>query len=155
MDFYLKTSKLCDQEAVDKYLAIYGFHLNSEIKIESCLHGVDVSSAPPKGEGVYMHPQVLALGLRLSMTKFVHSVLTFYKVTPSQLSAIAWRTILGFEALCDLYALEACQLEVFSVAYSLRKTIQSARYFFPQSRVEKIIVNMVNSDMVYVILWFE
>ena len=54
--------------------------------------------------------------------------------------------VLGFEAFCDLYAPEACQLEVFSVAYSLRKTTQDARYFFPQSEVEKITVNMVNND---------
>ena len=28
MEFDPKTSKLCDQEAVNKYLANYGFHLN-------------------------------------------------------------------------------------------------------------------------------
>jgi len=80
------------------------------------------------------------------MTKFIHSVLSFYKVAPSQLSAVAWRTVLGFEALCDLYAPEACQVEVFSAAYSLRKTTQGAHYFIPQSGVEKVIVNMVDID---------
>ena len=57
------------------------------------------------------------------MTKCVRSVLAFYKIAPFQLSAVALRTLLGFEALCDLYALEAYQLEVFSVAYLLKKTI--------------------------------
>ena len=33
-----------------------------------------------------MHHQVLALGLRLPMTKFIRNVLIFYKVVPSQLS---------------------------------------------------------------------
>ena len=36
MDFNPKTSKLCDQEAVNKYLASYGFWLNLGIKIEFC-----------------------------------------------------------------------------------------------------------------------
>ena len=61
MDFDPKTSNLRDQEAMNKYLANYGFLLNLGIKIEFCPHGVDVSSAPPKEECVYMHPQVLAL----------------------------------------------------------------------------------------------
>ena len=73
MDFDPKTSKLRDQEAVDRYLASYGFRSNSGIKIEFCPHGVDVSLAPPSREGVYMHPQVLTLGLRLPMTRFVCS----------------------------------------------------------------------------------
>ena len=80
MDFNLKTSKLCDQEAVEKYLTNYEFCLNSGIKIEFCPLTVDVFSTPPKGEGAHMHPQVLALGLKLPMTKFVCNVLAFYTV---------------------------------------------------------------------------
>ena len=80
------------------------------------------------------------------MTRFICSVLPFYQVAPSQLSAMAWRTILGFETLCALYAFEACQREVFSIAYTLRRTTQGARYFVTQSGVEKIIVNMIDSD---------
>jgi len=68
IDFDQKISKLRDQEAVNRYLANYVFHSNPSIKIEFCPYGVDVSSAPPNGEGVYMHPQVLTLGLRLLMT---------------------------------------------------------------------------------------
>ena len=78
-----------------------------------------------------MHPLLLALGLRLPMTKFVHSVLIFYEATPSLLMVVAWRTIMGFEALCNLYALEACQCEVFSTTYLLRKTSHGTRYFTP------------------------
>ena len=81
MDFDPKASKLRNQE-VDKYLASYGFFLNSGIKIELCSHGVDISLASPNG-GVYMYPQVLALGLRLPMMSFFHSILAFYQVTPS------------------------------------------------------------------------
>jgi len=78
--------------------------------------------------------------------KFIRSVLAFYEVASSQLSAVSWSTVLKFKARCDLYTSEACQLEVFSIAYSLRKTIQGARYFIPQSGVEKIIVNMINNN---------
>ena len=80
------------------------------------------------------------------MTRFVHSSLTFYGATPSQLSAMAWRTVLGFEAFCALYVLDACQREVFSIAYTLRRIIQGARYFIFQSGVEKIKINMVDRD---------
>ena len=86
-------------------------------------------------------------GLRLPMMKFVHSVLTFYKAPLSVISG-SWLTVLGFEALCDLYALKVCQLEVFSVAYSLRKTIQGARYFSPKSGVEKLLSTWSTTIMV-------
>ena len=33
-----------------------------------------------------------------------------------------------------------------STTYSLRKTTQGARYFAPQSGIEKVIVNIVNND---------
>ena len=54
--------------------------------------------------------------------------------------------MLGFEALCAMSVLEACQPEVFSATYALRKTSQDARYFVPQSESEKIIINIVDSD---------
>ena len=46
MDFDPKTSKLRDQEAVDRYLANYGFFSNPGIKIEFCPHNVDVFLSP-------------------------------------------------------------------------------------------------------------
>jgi len=46
MDFNSKTSKLFNQEALDKYLTSYGFHLNPGIKNGFCPHGVDISLAP-------------------------------------------------------------------------------------------------------------
>jgi len=72
------------------------------------------------------------------MTKFVRSVLIFYEVAPSQLMAVAWRIVLEFEALCNLYAPEACHREVFNTVYLLRKTIQGTRSFISQSGVEKL-----------------
>jgi len=93
-----------------------------------------------------MHPLVLAVGLRLLMTKFVRSILIFSGVTPSQLTTVAWRTVLGFEVLYNLYALEVCHRKVFNTAYLLRKTTQGARYFILKSGVEKIIVNMIDND---------
>ena len=43
-----------------------------------------------------------------------------------------------------MYAPEVCQCEVLSIVYVLRRTIQGAHYFVPQSGVEKIIVNMLD-----------
>ena len=56
IDFDPKTSRLRNQEEVDKYPTKYGFRLNLGIKVEFCPHGVDVSQAPPN-DGVYMHPR--------------------------------------------------------------------------------------------------
>ena len=63
IDFDPKISRLHNQEEVDKYLTNYGFCLNPGDKIEFCPYGVDVSLVP-SNDGVYMHPQVLALELR-------------------------------------------------------------------------------------------
>ena len=93
-----------------------------------------------------MHPQILALELKLPLTKFVHSILTYYRIPPSQLSRVAWRFVLGFEALCALIVLDAYRHEAFIIAYALRKTAQDVCYFVPQSGCENIIVNMVDSD---------
>jgi len=73
----------------------------------------------------------LALGLKLPMTKFVLSVLAFYKIAPSQLLGVVWRTVLEFKALCILSVPDVCQREVFNAAYALRKTNENARYFVP------------------------
>ena len=86
MDFDPKTSRLHNKE-VDKFLANYDFRLNSEIRIKFSPHGVDVSLASPN-DGIYMHPQVLALELRLPMTRFVRSALIFYQ--PALLSFWQW-----------------------------------------------------------------
>jgi len=110
------------------------------------LNDIDISSVPPDKEGVYMHPLVLALGLRLPMTKFICSILVFYKVAPSQLTVVAWCKVLEFEALCNLYGPKACQYEAFSTAYLLRKTSHGTQYFTTLCGVEKIIVNIVDSD---------
>jgi len=77
MDFDPKTTRLHSQEDVDKYLKKYGVALFPGIKVEFCLLDTIFGLSPPNG-GVYMHPQVLALGLKLLLTKFVRSVMTFY-----------------------------------------------------------------------------
>jgi len=82
MNFDPKTSKVPNQENVNKYLVRYGVCLNPWIKVEYGPHSVDVSQTSPSGS-VSMHPQLLALELRLLMMRFIRSVLTFYRVTPS------------------------------------------------------------------------
>ena len=56
------------------------------------------------GGGVYFHPQVLAFGVHLPLSIFVHRVLTYYDFTPTQLTPSAWRTLLAFETLCVDFA---------------------------------------------------
>ena len=46
MDFDPKTSRLRNQEDVNKHLARYEVCLNPGIKVEFCPHGIDVSHAP-------------------------------------------------------------------------------------------------------------
>ena len=38
---------------------------------------------------VNMHPQILALGLKLPLTKFIRNILTYNMITHSQLSGVA------------------------------------------------------------------
>jgi len=84
IDFDPKTSRIHNQEEVDTYLANYGFRLNIGIKIEFSPHSVNIFLAL-LNDGVYMHPHVLALGLRLQITRFIRSILTFYRIAPFQL----------------------------------------------------------------------
>ena len=76
-----------------------------------------------------MQPQILALGLKLSLTKFACSVLSHFRVSPSQLLGVAWCTVLEFEALCTVSAPNACQHKVFCASYALRKTSKDVRFF--------------------------
>ena len=72
--------------------------------------------------------------------------LSHFRIVPPQLSGVAWRTVLGFETIYVLNIPDACQREVFYVAYALRKTRQGARFFVAQSGCEKLILNMVDND---------
>ena len=63
------------------------------------------------------------------MTRFVRNV----RVASSQLSEVAWRAVVEFEALCALKVPEVCQRKVFSTAYALRKTPQDVCYFVPRA----------------------
>jgi len=57
---------------------------------------------------VYMHPQILALGLKLPLTKIVRGIVTCYMIAPS-LVWVASRIVLGFEALRALIVPDACR----------------------------------------------
>ena len=59
------------------YLASYGFRRSPRIKIKFCPNDVYVTLASPDKESMYIHPLVLALGLRLPMMKFIRNVLIF------------------------------------------------------------------------------
>jgi len=136
MDFDPKTTKLHSQEEVEEYLENYGVELSPGIKVEFCPLETKFGLSH---RGVYMHPQVLALGLKLSIMKFVRSILTFYIIAPSQLSGVAWRTVLGFQTLCLLKVLEACQQEVFSAAYALKKLARMFATRYPKVSVINLL----------------
>ena len=101
MDFEPKSSILHGQEVVDEYLERYHGPLSIGTKMEWCPSLTDVRISP-HNMGVYFHPQILALGVKFLLTYFIRKGLAFYNVAPTQLTPSAWRTILGYEALCDL-----------------------------------------------------
>jgi len=74
---------------VDKYLASYGVRLSSKIEVEWCSPETDVTVSP-SACGVYFHFQILALGMKFSITSFVRDVLAHFKVSSSQLTLGAW-----------------------------------------------------------------
>jgi len=63
---------------------MYDVRLPSKIEVEWCSPETDVTVSPPI-DGVYFHPQILALGVKLPLTSFVRDVLARFKVLPSQL----------------------------------------------------------------------
>ena len=79
----------------------------------------------PPTDGVYFHPQILALRVKLPLTPFIQNILARFKVPPLQLTPGAWRTVLGFEALCAFFAPEAYGVEELRVTYRMRKTHHS------------------------------
>jgi len=92
MDFDPRTTKLHSQKDVGEYLAKYGVRLSPGIEVEFCPEGSNFTLPPPNG-GVYMHPQILGLRLRLSLPSFVRDVLAHYRVALSLLSGVVWRIV--------------------------------------------------------------
>jgi len=99
-----------------------------------------------------MHSQVLTLRLKLPMTKFIRSVLAFHKVAPSQLSAVAWRMVLEFEALLICMLLKCA----FSRTLALfTKEDYPGFATSPQGEVEKLLSTWSIVIMICGILWFK
>jgi len=144
MDFDPKTSVLHNQKVVYAYLAKYSVRLLSNMQVELYASNIGFMVSPT--DVVYLHPQVLALGLKLSLKNFILDILCHFQVAPSQLSTEAWWTILGFQALCASFAPNSCQCADFCAIYSMRKTNQDGRFFIPRSGYDRLIVNLVDSD---------
>jgi len=62
MDFDLTTTTLHNQAEVEKYLLKYGVRLPSNVRVNWCPSDTDYTKAMKAG-GMYLHPQVQALGL--------------------------------------------------------------------------------------------
>ena len=76
MDFEPKTTELHSREDVE-YLKKYKVELSPGIKVEFCPPDTKFDLSPPDGAG-----------LKLSLTRFVCSLLTFYHIATSQLSGL-------------------------------------------------------------------
>jgi len=100
----------------------------------------------PLAGGIYLHPQILALGLKLPLTNFVRDILCHFKVVPSQLLVGAWCIILGFKDLCVSFVPNSCRHEELYAIYSMRKTNKDDRFFIPQSGCDRLIINLVDND---------
>ena len=61
-----------------------------------------------------------------------------------------WRFVLGFKAFCDLLAPNSRRVEDFFALYVMRKTKENGRFFAAWSGLERLIVNLADSDHVYV-----
>ena len=68
---------------------------------------------------MYFHPQVLALRVQLPLIDFVHQVLAFYNVAPTQLMLGAWRMILGYKAIRVDFVAPLYSLEDFVTFYTM------------------------------------
>jgi len=82
MNFDSRTTKLDSQTDVDEYLARYGVRLSPGVRVKLCPQDTEFVKSPPN-DSVYMYPQILAFGLKLSLTKFIRSVLIYYMIVPS------------------------------------------------------------------------
>ena len=111
------------------------------MKVEWCPLNTELANAP-EGGGVYLYPQVLALGLTFPVTSFM----CYYHVTLSQLVAGDWRVVLSFQALCNLYLPDACRVEDFSALYAIKRTKKGTHFFGAKFVCEKLIVNLVDSN---------
>ena len=83
MNFDPSLTVLHSQRDVVEYLKKH--HVLPNIVVEWCHPDTDVKVLPPEG-GVYFYPQGLALGVHLPLSVFVHRVLAYYYIAPTQLT---------------------------------------------------------------------
>ena len=95
---------------------------------------------------MFIHPQILALRMKLPLIAFVHNVLSYFRVVPSQLTVGAWLVLFGFEALCNCFLPETCGRKKFCATYFMRKGFVNACSFAPRRAVIGLIVNLTDKD---------
>jgi len=76
MDFDPKLTPLRSPSDVFEYLAKSDVQVPHEIMVEWCPLKTDVTVVPPH-DNVFIHPQILVLGMKLPLTAFVHSVASY------------------------------------------------------------------------------
>ena len=84
--------------------------------------------------------------MKLPLTTFVCSVLSFFRVTPSQFDGGSLASALRVEALTNCFLSEACRREEFCPTCYMRKGPGDARSFAPQKSCDKLTVITPDSD---------
>ena len=69
--------------------------------------------------------------MKLPLTAFIHSILSYFRIALSQLMVGAWCILLGFKALCNCFLPEAYRQEKFCDVYRMKKGYQDAYSFAP------------------------
>jgi len=141
MNFDPKLKVLCSRKEVDEYLARDGVRLPSNVKVEWCPSDTDYTEALEAG-GVYLYPQVLALGLKFHLTDFIRDFLRRYRMVPSQL-------VVGVGALS--WASRTPVTGSFLMLVGSRTSppstwLEEPRRADTKSGSENLIVNLANSD---------
>jgi len=138
-------SSIQDNVGLVEYLSLHNGRIGEGIEITLTPRKVDHTKAPTVEGGVYIAAQVLALGVHLPLPPFVRSVLSFYKLAPTQISPGSWRVVLGFAALGRSQEVEL-GVEEFRSIYFLKPLKDGAYCFSPRKGKDKLITQVPDSD---------
>ena len=103
------TLKILSSKKVDEYLAKYGVRLSSNVNVKWCPVKTDYIVAPKR----WCIPPLSDIGFEAEvlLKSFVHDLLRHFKIAHRS----CWQgAVLGFEALCDLFAPDSRRVKDFS-----------------------------------------
>jgi len=142
-EFQSHPKMLRNQKEADGYLERYRLLLN--VKVEWYPPDTDYIEAP-EADGVYLRPQILAMGMKFLLTDFVRDLLRNYRNGPLLVGGRGWRVVLSFQALYNRFIADACKVEDFSTLYMIRRTKKESCLFIARSSLEILIVNLTETE---------